>query len=177
MQDRKDALAGAAEMIGAIEAVPESIAPQVVATVGHIECHPNAVNVIASLVTFTIDLRAPSDAWLAAGDRLLRQQTAEIANRRGLFLHFDEKEALPAVALSPGVCGRLRAAAAGRKVELPETVSGALHDAAILAPLIPTAMLFVASKDGISHNPAEFSRIEDIALATQILHDTVRTDP
>jgi acetylornithine deacetylase/succinyl-diaminopimelate desuccinylase-like protein len=47
--------------------------------------------------------------------------------------------------------------------------SGALHDSAILASLLPTAMLFVASKDGISHNPVELSRIEDIAAAANLL--------
>ena len=57
----------------------------------------------------------------------------------------------------------------------PITISGALHDSAIIAPHIPTAMVFVASKDGISHNPAEFSRIEDIAPAAQIVYDLVRT--
>jgi acetylornithine deacetylase/succinyl-diaminopimelate desuccinylase-like protein len=56
-------------------------------------------------------------------------------------------------------------------------VSGALHDAAILAPLVPTVMLFVASRDGISHNPAEFSRIDDIAAATRLLAAVVGTDP
>jgi acetylornithine deacetylase/succinyl-diaminopimelate desuccinylase-like protein len=60
---------------------------------------------------------------------------------------------------------------------LPEAVSGALHDAAILAPLVPTVMLFVASRDGISHNPAEFSRIDDIAAATRLLAAVVGTDP
>jgi acetylornithine deacetylase/succinyl-diaminopimelate desuccinylase-like protein len=50
-----------------------------------------------------------------------------------------------------------------------ETASGALHDAAILAPILPTAMLFVASRGGISHNPGEYSRIEDIAAAARVL--------
>ena len=176
MADRNDALAGAAEMIGAIEAIPTLIAPQVVATVGRIECEPNAVNVIPSGVSFTIDLRAPSDAWLAQGNRLIRETTAEIASRRGLFLHVDEIEAIPAVALSRSVIDRLCAAAAELKVQLPETVSGALHDAAIVAPLVPTAMLFVASRHGISHNPAEFSRIEDIAVAARILYTAIVDD-
>jgi len=60
---------------------------------------------------------------------------------------------------------------------LVETVSGALHDAAILAPLVPTVMLFVASRDGISHNPAEFSRVEDVAAATELLAAVVETLP
>ena len=56
---------------------------------------------------------------------------------------------------------------------LPETTSGALHDAAILAAVIPTIMLFVASRDGISHNPDEFSRLEDATAATRLLYETV----
>ena len=69
-----------------------------------------------------------------------------------------------------GLCGRLAKLVGGRT-----TTSGALHDAAVLAPLLPTAMLFVASRDGISHNPAEFSRIEDIAEAARVLDQLVRT--
>jgi N-carbamoyl-L-amino-acid hydrolase len=66
-----------------------------------------------------------------------------------------------------------RAAAAAGLGELPRTVSGALHDAAIVAPHLPTAMLFVASKGGISHNPAEFSRVEDVASAARVLYELV----
>src|SRR5262249_27346832 len=67
---------------------------------------------------------------------------------------------------------RLVDALAGRK--LPITVSGALHDSAVLAPHLPTVMLFVPSKDGISHNPAEFSRVEDIADAATLVERLVR---
>ena len=70
-----------------------------------------------------------------------------------------------------------RSAAATRLAlpPLPETTSGALHDAAILAPVVPTIMLFIASRDGISHNPGEFSRMEDITSATRLLYETIRT--
>ena len=57
----------------------------------------------------------------------------------------------------------------------PPPVSGALHDAAILAPHLPTVMIFIASKDGISHNPGEFSRIEDIAKAAELLAAVVQS--
>ena len=60
---------------------------------------------------------------------------------------------------------------------LPEAVSGALHDAAILAACLPTVMLFVASRGGISHNPAEFSRIDDVAAATRLLAEVVESLP
>jgi allantoate deiminase len=173
MGDRRDALAGAAETIAAVEALPARLGPQAVATVGRIECQPNAVNVIASHVTFTIDLRAPRDEQLEQGDRELKRQLAAIAERRGLTLALEASEQLAATALDPAVCERLNAAAEAIGCTLPATASGALHDAAIVAPHVPTAMLFVASRDGISHNPAEFSRLEDIVLATRVLYGAV----
>jgi allantoate deiminase len=174
MIDRRDALACAAEMIGAVERLPVELGPKVVATVGRIACRPNAVNVIADGVTFTIDFRAPADEIIAAGDGALRARLAAIAERRGIDFAIEQTEGLPAAVMSAEVVERLRQAALhlGCGI-LPETVSGALHDAAILAPRLPTAMLFVASRDGISHNPAEFSRIEDMALATRILYEAV----
>ncbi|MDZ4687467.1 MAG: Zn-dependent hydrolase [Planctomycetaceae bacterium] len=176
MSDRRDALAGAAEMIAMIEALAPSLGPQVVATVGRIECRPNAVNVIPDGVVMTVDVRAPADDVLLDGDAELQRRLTEIAARRGLEIKLVTTESLPAAAMSAEVCQHLRRAAKSVADPLPETVSGALHDAAILAPCLPTAMLFIASRDGISHNPAEFSRIDDLALAAQILYKAV-TDP
>jgi len=174
MGDRRDALACAAEMIAAIERLPPEFGEQAVATVGRIACRPNAVNVIADGVSFTIDFRAPADEIIAAGDGALRTRLAVIAERRGMDFTIEQTETLPAAVMSPEVVARLRRAA--ERVgcgPLAETVSGALHDSAILAPHLPTAMLFVASRDGISHNPAEYSRIEDMTLATRILYEAV----
>jgi len=174
MGDRRDALACAAELIGIVEALPPSLGPQVVATVGRIACKPNAVNVIADGVSLTIDFRAPSDELLTRGDAELRRRFEAIAARRDIELSLTQTESLPAAALSGSVLDRLcRAADRVGGEPLTETVSGALHDAAILAPLLPTAMLFVASRDGISHNPAEYSRIEDITLATKVLYEAI----
>jgi N-carbamoyl-L-amino-acid hydrolase len=139
---------------------------------------PNAVNVIPSAATFTIDLRAPEEAALGRGDARIGALVAAAATRRGLTAEVRQTESLPAVRLDAGVADRVRAAAARLGMSaLPETVSGALHDAAILAPLVPTVMLFVASRDGISHNPAEFSRIEDIAAAARLLAEVVAGPP
>ena len=173
MTDRRDALAGAAEMIAAVESLPAALGANAVATVGRIECQPNAVNVIAGSAAFTIDFRAADDDSLERGDGDLRQRLDEIAANRGLELRIDAVESIAATALSRDVCDRLKAAANHHAIELPETVSGALHDAAIIAPHLPTAMLFIASRDGISHNPAEFSRLDDIGLAAHILYTAV----
>jgi len=178
MDDRHDALAGAAEVIAAVECVPDALGPHAVATVGRIMVEPNAVNVIPAAATFTIDLRASTDEELAAGDARIRALVAAAASRRGLEAQVQQTESLPAVRLDAGIAARVRAAAARLGIPpLAETVSGALHDAAILAPLLPTVMLFVASRDGISHNPAEFSRVEDVATATRILSEVAACLP
>ena len=83
---------------------------------------------------------------------------------------FVATEDQPVVQMNANVCEKLKRAMTAAPAQ---TISGALHDAAILAPHVPTAMLFIASKGGISHNPAEFSRLEDIALAARILAEVV----
>jgi hydantoinase/carbamoylase family amidase len=175
MDDRRDALAGTAEVIVSLERLARELAHHTVITVGQISCRPNALNVIAEEVTFTIDFRSPAMDVLARGDQRIQQSIARIAEHRRLACALDVTETQPAVELDRRVCDRISKAAA--KVlghDVPHVISGALHDAAILAPLAPTAMLFVASRDGISHNPEEFSRIEDIAAAASVLAEAVR---
>jgi allantoate deiminase len=177
MNDRHDALAGAAEVIAAVECLPDLLGDHAVATVGRLTVEPNAVNVIPARAEFTVDLRAPDDHSLELGDERLRAFVAAAAQRRGLEHAIVRTESLPAMRLDEPLADRVRAAAGGLGLTpLPEAVSGALHDAAILAPLVPTVMLFVASRDGISHNPAEFSRIDDIAAATRLLAAVVADD-
>ncbi len=173
MGDRRDALAAAAEMIAFVEALPSTLAPSAVATVGRITCRPNAINVIADRVSFSIDFRARTKDVLDAGETNIRQTLSDIGRRRKVDVRIQSIESLEATPLSPIVCGRLIRCAERLGSSLPETTSGALHDAAILAPFIPTAMMFVASRDGISHNPAEWSRIDDVALAARILYTAV----
>jgi hydantoinase/carbamoylase family amidase len=176
MADRRDALTGAAQVVVALEALGRAqarTAGHTVVTVGRLEVQPNAVNVIPGRVSFTIDFRARSNEALADGDLQVRKLVQEIARSRELALELSCTEELPAVPLDPGVCERLREAAWRLELELPETVSGALHDTAILAPLLPAAMLFIASRGGISHNPGEFSRIDDIACAARIVAEAV----
>jgi hydantoinase/carbamoylase family amidase len=176
MVDRRDALTGAAQIVVALESLgraQDKTNGHTVVTVGRLDVQPNAVNVIPGRVSFTIDLRARSHEGLAGGDLQVRKLVQEIARSRGLALELSCIEELPAVPLDPGVCERLREAAWRLELELPETVSGALHDTAILAPLLPAAMLFIASRGGISHNPGEFSRIDDIACAARIVAEAV----
>ncbi|HTO20999.1 MAG TPA: M20/M25/M40 family metallo-hydrolase, partial [Spirochaetia bacterium] len=138
-------------------------------TVGRIEVHPNAINVIPGRAAFSIDFRSSSEPVISRGEERLLARLPKLAGARGLAIQLQQTETLPVVPLDASVCQRLRAAAGRLGLQLPDAASGALHDSAILAPLVPTAMLFVASKDGISHNPAEESRVEDIALAARVV--------
>ena len=172
MADRFDALAGAAEFVLALEGLGREIDggnPGSTLTTGALTVSPNAVNVVPGMVSFMLDFRSPSDKALALGDASIRQILSAIGERRGLRTAIECFEDLAAVPFDARLCDRLRAGAAGLGIPLPDASSGALHDSAILAHCLPTAMLFVASKDGISHNPLEFSRSGDIAAAARIV--------
>jgi OHCU decarboxylase len=175
MGDRKDAVVAAAEVITALESAVKQLDPAAVLTVGRLDVSPNAVNVIADRVEFTIDFRAPADDLLRRGGTMIRAMLDAIMVVRGLRSDLAQTENAPARPMDLRLVAALRSAGgAGAPGGLPTTVSGALHDSAILAPHLPTAMLFVPSKDGISHNPAEFSRVEDIAAAAAVVERLVR---
>lgn len=169
MGDRCDALAGAAEAMIRLEALAKVLSSQTVLTVGQMHVLPNAINVIPERVSFTIDFRSPDNAILERGQEKIGAILNEVCTARGLRLDFQQTEAIEAIALDSYLAKQVDAAARSLLGEgLPRTVSGALHDAAVVAPFLPTVMLFVASKDGISHNPSEFSRTEDIHTAALI---------
>jgi allantoate deiminase len=164
MGNRSDALVVAAKIILDLERMATGFSNRAVATVGRIECEPNAINVIPGAVRFTIDFRSADADVLDAGHSQIQQM---ISMQRGALTLTEDQGP---VKMDGALCERL-IHASGRPI--PQTASGALHDAAILAPLLPTAMFFVASKDGVSHHPDEFSRIQDIAAAADLLYRAV----
>jgi OHCU decarboxylase len=170
-EDRRDALYAAANIIVMLRlmALTEKPGP-LRTTVGRLVNHPNAVNVIPERTEFTVDMRAPDDATLDTADHHLRSLVERIAERDAVRVQIEQTEHAPARPMN----ARLVAALSRAGGDLPVTISGALHDSAILAPHLPTAMLFIPSKDGISHNPAEFSRVEDIAAAATVVENLFR---
>ncbi|TVR74680.1 MAG: 2-oxo-4-hydroxy-4-carboxy-5-ureidoimidazoline decarboxylase [Spirochaetaceae bacterium] len=172
MQERHDALAGAARAITAVEELGQDLARRLdytVMTVGRIDVATNAINVIARRVDFSVDFRAQEERILEEGDRLLREALREIGEARGLAVTVERTEKHSPVPLDEDLVARLHGAAGAAGITLEEVPSGALHDAAIVAPHVPTAMVFIASREGISHDPAEYSRVKDIADATTLI--------
>lgn len=170
MRLRRDALAGAAEFTLAVERLGRA-RPGLVATVGALTVAPGAANVIPGRVTHTLDVRHARDAVRRAALARLQAAAARIAARRGLTCGWRRTQENGAVACAPdltAVLDRSVRAVQGRSLPL---VSGAGHDAVVMAALTPVAMLFVRSRDGLSHHPAEFSAPRDLAVATRVLLD------
>jgi allantoate deiminase len=170
---RRDALAGAAEMVLAIErrAAGE---PDLVATVGLIEVPGGAVNVIPGSVRFTIDIRAPHDAARAAAIAWLEREIEAIALGRRLGAVMTRSHDAAACPCDPGLIAQLEAAVARAGVRPCRLPSGAGHDAMAVAFLCPIGMLFLRCRGGISHNPAEAITAEDADLAVRVLVDFLR---
>ena len=164
MHLRRDAIAGAAEWITAVEQLAQTV-PGLVATVGKIEAKPGATNVIAGEVVLTLDVRHSSDqVRVRAVDDLFRK-SEEIAQRRGLSIRRCVLLNQAAVAMDPFLVNQVEGAIRQAGCELHRMVSGAGHDAMILAEKIPVAMIFLRTPGGISHDPAESVTVEDVEKA------------
>jgi N-carbamoyl-L-amino-acid hydrolase len=170
---RKNALLGAARMIERIDAIAHEHAPNAVGTVGLIENKPNSRNVIPGEVFFTVDLRHPDDAVLDVMEGKLRRALGEILTP--LKLGFEEKRIWhsPAVKFAPDLIDCVRFGAERAGFAHRDMVSGAGHDAAYVAHVAPTTMIFVPCAGGISHNEAESTSFEECAAGAQVLLEAV----
>ncbi len=167
MSHRKDALAASAEWMLYIERRTPQVGPQLVATVGTLQCQPGAVNVIPGDVALSLDVRGPEDGPLSALLADLLAEGEAIAQRRGISFSAEEYYCIPATACDAELQAALTRAVVqvqGRSLSLP---SGAGHDAIAVAERWPSAMLFVRCDRGISHHPAESVTTEDVAQAVQ----------
>ncbi len=169
---RRDALAGAAEMIAAVEEIGRGTS-DVMATVGRVEALPGAANVVPGEATFTLDLRAPDDAVRTAAAAEIQARLREITERRGLGLEIDLTHDTRAAVCAPWVMDQLDAAVARHGIRPFRLPSGAGHDAMVFSALCPIGMLFLRCGAGISHNPAESITAEDTDIGIRILLDFI----
>ncbi len=167
MSLRRDALAAAAEWICQVEklAVRE---PGLVATVGSIAAEPNATNVIAELTRVSLDVRHSCDATRHSAVEEMLAAAEQICNRRGIALDREQRLDQPAVALDANLRDTLSRSVEQAGYPVHRMVSGAGHDAMILAPQVPTAMLFLRSPGGISHHPDESVIAADVEAAIEV---------
>ncbi len=167
---RKDALAGAAEFVLAVEKLARSTTG-LVATIGSLTTSPGAANVIPGSVVHTLDVRHAKDPDRRAALFKLGRLAAQIAKKRGLKVAWQRTQDNGAVACSPTLTARLEQsvkAVQGRSLSL---VSGAGHDGVVMSALCPIAMLFVRCRDGLSHHPDEYASPKDLAVALKVMID------
>jgi len=173
MASRRDALAGAAEFILAVEnAANQRVST--VATVGKISVPHAASNVIPGRVLLTLDVRDQKDPLRLRLVKQLHARAKAIAKRRNLQLTWTPVQQAAAVPCDPLFTQLMAKCVTQRWLKVFKLTSGAGHDAVALSEICPVTMLFVRCQSGISHNPAESVRSEDVAPAIGILADFVQ---
>ena len=169
MTGRRDALLGAARSIEAVNAIASGHPPDAVGTVGIVEVRPASTNVIPGFASHTVDFRHPSDATLDEMESSLRQSVARIAHELRLESEVVRLSIAPPVEFNAACIDAVRNAAEQAGLPHRDMFSRAGHDAMRIAPLAPTAMIFVPCENGISHNEAENATPADCAAGAQVL--------
>jgi allantoate deiminase len=167
MHLRHDALAGAAEWIAVVEQVAKRT-DGLVSTVGKIIVSPNAGNVIAATAEVSLDARHADDKTRINAVVSLLEKANAIADRRGLALQCNRQLDQPAVSMDERLTAFLTDSMEALGFPTKLMASGAGHDAMVMASRMPAAMLFLRSPGGISHNPSETVREEDVEAALRV---------
>ena len=142
-----------------------------VATVGTIAFEPNAVNVIPEKAVFTVDLRNPDEHALQAEEHALMDYLRELEKTDHVKVTVCRRSRFKPVLFDAGIVDMIEKGAADRSLSCRRITSGAGQDAQNLATVCPTAMIFVPSIGGISHNPQEYTRDEDVVNGANVLLD------
>lgn len=172
MANREDAGLVAAQITAAVRRLALDT-PGLRGTVGRITLRPNLINVIPSEAALTVDLRHPSQESLDNAVAKMKADILTLAAKEGVTCQIEETASAPAVEFDPDVVAAVEAGMESLGLEPHGLISGAGHDAQILAAQCPAAMVFVRSRDGISHNPREFTSDDDCVTGADILLQAV----
>lgn len=169
MHLRKDAMNTASYLISYINAKAKEIDPQLVATVGKLLATPNVVNVIAGEVKMTLDVRHHKEEVLDHFCAELYSYIDRLADEEGLDISISKWMDAKPIKMDESLTALAETIAAEKQLPFQAIVSGAGHDAQIFAEYCPTSLIFVPSKNGISHSPLEFTKKEDLENGVEIL--------
>jgi len=175
MNLRHDALCGASKIILGIEEIASmQEEPPVVGTVGIVEVTPGAMNVIPGAVKLGVDIRSISKAARNSVVTLVKEFIDITAEKRGLSYTIEIIAQDYPVEMHPAMIREIEEAVKSVGVEYMTMPSGAGHDAMHWAEVVPTGMIFIPCRDGISHNPAEFAEMDDIVTGAAVLDKVLR---
>ncbi len=169
MEGRHDALCAAAEMILKVNALPDRMDGNLVATVGEIQNYPNSRNIIPDKVHFTVDIRSWDDDHALKAWELVRKDFEDIAARRGCPIKIEETWRVEHSPFDEKLVERILNAADALGYSSLYMVSGAGHDASYMNQVCPTAMIFVPSIGGRSHVEVENTTWEDCEAGANVL--------
>lgn len=175
MNLRHDALCGASKIILGIEEIASmQEEPPVVGTVGVVEVTPGAMNVIPGAVKLGVDIRSISKVARNSVVTLVKEFIDITAEKRGLSYTIETIAQDHPVEMHPAMIREIEEAVKSVGVEYMTIPSGAGHDAMHWAEVVPTGMIFIPCRDGISHNPAEFAEMDDIVTGAAVLDKVLR---
>ncbi|WP_316568172.1 allantoate deiminase [Neobacillus sp. YIM B06451] len=166
---RKDAVFAASQMIVEIVSMAKEAGDPLVATVGKIEVQPNIVNVVPGKAIFTIDVRHTDKEAIVSFTEKMTARMNDISKEHEVETAIDMWMDADPVPMDPTVVELIEKQCKENGLNYKLMHSGAGHDSQIFAPVVPTAMLFVPSLKGISHNPAEFTEPADLAEGVKAL--------
>ena len=169
MRMRADALVTAARMIDAVQKIALENGPDAVGTVGLIENTPNSRNVVPGEVFFTVDFRDPDDSVVQKMEESFYRMANNLAEKAGLTLELARVWDSPAVHFDAECIASVRRSAETLGYPARAIVSGAGHDAAYMARIAPTSMIFVPCAGGLSHNEAESAESDDVTAGANVL--------
>ena len=173
MDRRRDALVGAAEMITTLNQMARDQDTFARLTVGKIEVSPNSGATIPGKTTFVCDLRHPDAAVLDSLEERMHAGMKRIAEQRGLRIEIARSINIAPLKFAQELVDTVRNTANELGYTNIDMLSGAGHDAMNVARVVPTAMIFVPCKDGLSHNEAESAAPEDLAAGAHTLMHTL----
>ncbi len=172
---RHDAGYAAAACIAHLREQVVAAAPDTtLATVGSLRFEPDVINVIPRKAMFTVDLRDPDERRLQAAEQRFADFLVVLAEREGVQIETERLVRFEPVVFDARLADRIEAAALRRGLSHVRMTSGAGHDAQMMARIAPSAMIFVPSRSGISHNPSEYTDDEQLAMGAQVLLDVVQ---
>lgn len=174
---RCDAMCAASEIILELERIGNHEAVyQSVATVGVVNNHPNALNVIPGEVELGVDIRGIEVSSLDRIEREMRESARRICKKRGIeYLEVKTSE-IPPIDMSEDVQNGLEMAARRLGVNCRRMVSGAGHDAMSFAGICNTGMVFIPCVKGVSHNRMEFASITDICEGARVMYEYLKEE-
>ena len=148
--------------------------PPVVGTVGVVEVTPGAMNVIPGAVKLGVDIRSISKVARDSVVFLIKELIDVIAEKRGLSYTIEPIAQDHPVAMHPAMIREIEETVKSVGVDYMTMQSGAGHDAMHWADVVPTGMIFIPCREGISHNPAEFAAMNDIVVGAEVLENVIK---